>query len=73
MIGGCIFTPDSYFFLLAYPKKFRRQHPFKIFVGNFYCYKLRLLIEIDGAYHLTPEIFYDGDGSEFQTRIALKK
>ena len=46
-------------------EKFRRQHPFKKFVGDFYCYKLRLLIEIDGDYHLTPEqIFYDGDRSE---------
>src|SRR5688572_1010523 len=46
-------------------EKFRRQHPFKKFVGDFYCYKLRLLIEIDGDYHLTPEqIFYDNDRSE---------
>jgi len=33
--------------------KFRRQHPFNLFVLDFYCHKLRLVIEIDGGYHFT--------------------
>ena len=30
---------------------FRRQHPINIFIADFYCHKLRLVIEIDGEYH----------------------
>jgi very-short-patch-repair endonuclease len=35
--------------------KFRRQHPFGIFVLDFYCHKLRISIEVDGHYHLYGE------------------
>lgn len=31
--------------------KFRRQHPFNNYVLDFYCYKLKLSIEIDGSSH----------------------
>jgi len=31
--------------------KFRRQHPIHQFVVDFYCHKLKLIIEIDGKYH----------------------
>jgi len=31
--------------------KFRRQHPIHIFIADFYCHKLKLIIEIDGEYH----------------------
>ena len=31
--------------------KFRRQHPIKGFVGDFYCAKLRLVLELDGGIH----------------------
>ena len=30
---------------------FRRQHPVDIFIADFYCHKLKLVIEIDGEYH----------------------
>jgi len=33
--------------------KFRRQHPFNLYVLDFYCHKLRLVIEVDGGYHFT--------------------
>lgn len=33
--------------------KFRRQHPFSHYVLDFYCHELRLVIEIDGGYHLS--------------------
>jgi very-short-patch-repair endonuclease len=32
--------------------KFRRQHPLSIYVADFYCHALKLVIEIDGDYHL---------------------
>lgn len=35
--------------------KFRRQHPLNIYVADFYCHKLELVIEIDGGYHQTEE------------------
>ena len=31
--------------------KFRRQHPIQNFIVDFYCHKLKLVIEIDGKYH----------------------
>ena len=30
---------------------FRRQHPIDIFVADFYCHKLKLVIEVDGEIH----------------------
>ncbi|GGD84874.1 endonuclease domain-containing protein [Planktosalinus lacus] len=35
--------------------KFRRQHPIHLYIADFYCHKLKLVIEIDGAYHKTKE------------------
>ena len=35
--------------------KFRRQHPIWIFIADFYCHKLKLVIEVDGGIHLLPE------------------
>jgi len=39
-----------------FPKyKFRRQHPISIYVADFYCHKLKLIIEIDGSIHDSEE------------------
>jgi very-short-patch-repair endonuclease len=35
--------------------KFRRQHPIHKYIADFYCHKLKLIIEIDGDYHNTSE------------------
>jgi very-short-patch-repair endonuclease len=35
--------------------KFRRQHPIATYIVDFYCHKLKLVIEVDGAYHLDEE------------------
>jgi very-short-patch-repair endonuclease len=35
--------------------KFRRQHPIDIFIADFYCHELKLVIEIDGGIHQLPE------------------
>jgi very-short-patch-repair endonuclease len=29
--------------------KFRRQHPFSIYILDFYCHSLKLAIEVDGS------------------------
>jgi cyclase len=36
--------------------KFRRQHPLGIFIADFFCYKLKLIIEVDGPVHDKEEV-----------------
>ena len=36
--------------------KFRRQHPFSIYIVDFYCHAVKLVIELDGGYHQQEEI-----------------
>lgn len=36
--------------------KFRRQHPFSIYILDFYCHALKLVIEVDGSIHNVPEV-----------------
>ena len=35
--------------------KFRRQHPIGIYIVDFYCHELSLVVEIDGEIHNNPE------------------
>ena len=35
--------------------RFRRQHPINIFIADFYCVKLKLVIEVDGSIHEITE------------------
>ncbi len=35
--------------------KFRRQHPISIYIADFYCHKLKLIIEVDGKFHDNKE------------------
>ena len=35
--------------------RFKRQHPIDIFIADFYCHKYKLVIEVDGEIHTTPE------------------
>jgi cyclase len=39
-----------------FPVKFRRQHPLGKYIVDFYCHKLKLVIELDGSIHLKPEV-----------------
>jgi very-short-patch-repair endonuclease len=36
--------------------KFRRQHPYLIYILDFYCHALHLVIEVDGAIHQKEEV-----------------
>ena len=36
--------------------KFRRQHPVGIYVADFFCCKLKLVIEVDGSVHAKEEV-----------------
>lgn len=35
--------------------KFRRQHPFSVYILDFFCYQLKLAIEVDGSVHEVEE------------------
>ena len=40
--------------------KFRRQHPILNYIADYYCHKLKLVIEIDGSIHnLSENQLYD--------------
>ncbi len=36
--------------------KFRRQHPIGIYIADFYCHKIKLIIEVDGSIHDKKEV-----------------
>ena len=44
-----------YDFLRSYPIKIYRQRIVDGFIADFYCHKAKLVIEIDGSQHFTPE------------------
>ena len=35
--------------------QFRRQHPINRFIADFYCHKIKLVVEVDGSIHEIPE------------------
>lgn len=36
--------------------KFRRQHPYSIYILDFYCHALKLIIEVDGKIHSLTDV-----------------
>ena len=55
-----------YDFLSTYKVRFQRQKAIDHFIADFYCHKAKLIIEIDGSQHYTP----DGkQKDEFRTEI----
>ena len=36
--------------------RFKRQHPISQYIADFYCHKLKLVIEIDGSIHHTEQV-----------------
>ena len=49
--------------------KFRRQHPYSIFILDFYCHALKLVIEVDGSIHNLKEV----KNNDQQRQHALEK
>jgi very-short-patch-repair endonuclease len=41
---------------------FCQQHPIYIFIADFYCHKLKLVIEVDGEIHFNEEALEHDDG-----------
>lgn len=53
--------------------KFRRQHPIARYIVDFYCHEARLVIEVDGEIHSSPEhIQYDQFRTEELEGMGLK-
>ena len=44
-----------YEFLREYPIRFQRQKAVGMYIPDFYCAKARLIVELDGGGHYTPE------------------
>lgn len=53
--------------------KFRRQQAIGPFIADFYCHKLRLVLELDGAIHNTPkQINYDIGRTKYLRSLGLR-
>jgi very-short-patch-repair endonuclease len=50
---------------------FRRQHPYGIYILDFYCFEKQLVIEIDGMIHL-KNIEYDEERTAYLESSGLK-
>ena len=44
-----------YQFLCRYPQRFRRQYIIGNYIVDFYCHQAKLVVELDGSQHYTPE------------------
>jgi len=44
-----------YQFLCRYPHRFRRQYVIGNYIVDFYCHLAKLVVELDGSQHYTPE------------------
>ncbi len=53
--------------------RFKRQHPISQYIADFYCHKLKLVVEIDGDIHQNEEIKNDDKlRDEFMSGLDLK-
>jgi very-short-patch-repair endonuclease len=50
---------------------FRRQHPYGIYILDFYCFDVNLVIEIDGKIHLSRQD-YDIERTKYLESSGLK-
>ena len=49
-----------YDFLKTYPIQFKRQYPIGPYFADFYCFRAKLIVELDGSQHCEPDkIAYD--------------
>ena len=46
--------------------RFRRQHPIDIFIADFYCHAVRLVIELDGEIHKNQIEYDEGRTAELE-------
>lgn len=61
-----------YDFLKTYPVQFKRQYSVGVYIVDFYCYKAKLVVELDGSQHCDPSaLSYDDRRTEFLNRQGL--
>ncbi|MBR5225716.1 MAG: endonuclease domain-containing protein [Clostridia bacterium] len=61
-----------YGFLKNYPVRFQRQKTISSFIADFYCFKAKLIVEVDGAQHYTAQgKAYDLERSAILDRYGL--
>ena len=62
-----------YDFLCKYPVKWVRQRPIDSFIVDFYCFKAKLVIEIDGSQHYSEQgLEYDKERTEILQKYSLE-
>ena len=55
-----------YQFLRRYNSRFHRQYVIGSYIADFYCHQARLVVELDGSQHCTPEeLEYDQNRTQF--------
>ena len=60
-------------FLRSYPVRFQRQKTIDNYIADFYCHKVRLIIELDGSQHYTEQgIDYDEKRTVVLNQHGLK-
>ena len=61
-----------YDFLKTYPVQFKRQYSVGPYFVDFYCYKAKLAVELDGSQHCTQEgLNYDNRRTEYLNSQGL--
>ena len=62
-----------YDFLKGYPVQFKRQFPFKSYITDFYCFRAKLVVELDGSQHYENEnLESDAERTAFLEGYGLK-
>ena len=62
-----------YQFLCRYPLRFRRQYVIGNYIVDFYCHQAKLVVELDGSQHYTPEkMEYDQKRTAYLESLGLK-
>lgn len=53
--------------------RFKRQHPILYFIADFYCHRVKLVIEVDGGYHQIPSQYeYDSNRDSELNELGLE-
>ena len=62
-----------YQFLCRYPCRFRRQYIIGNYITDFYCHQAKLVVELDGSQHYSPEeMEYDKRRTAYLESQGLK-
>lgn len=62
-----------YDFLSGYPVRFRRQKQFGRFIVDFYCSAAKLILEVDGSQHYTPDgMEYDEERTAYLEGLGFQ-